>query len=416
MSGDQSICSNFINRSSENRIQLAAFLVLFSISLFIESPVIDLLATSTTLAKGPKSFAAIRRFSILTMFIAGAVHLVIAATPLLDIILSKFMGQDPEVVRAAKIPMLIMVAWSPAIGWRRHVQGLLIRQGVTNPIGWGTACRLVSLIAFGSISFYIGHLEGAEIGAIALVGSVVLEALFIHVAWVVIRKRMVWDETQDVELSQREIAQFHFPLTASTMVVLLSLPMISAAIARSPQGILAMNAWQVSASLAFLLRSVGFALPEVVIANYSEGPAHRLLFRFCASVGICFSAIILFLTIFRIDQPYFSHVNRADTDVVTMAHLALSFTLLLPLATSITNFWKGVLTSRKVTLSRLIATLASFLVLAICLLVGVQLKANGVVSSAIAVTVSQAVEGFVLYLLSKTKLRVKLTQTHKNTT
>lgn len=412
MAAEMPICSGFVNRLPDNRVQIAALLVLTSIALFIESPVIDLLATSTTLARSLQNFSAIRKFSVILLVSAGVVHFLVAVTPLFDWVMLGLLGQKKEVADAVRIPMLTMVLWSPAIGWRRHVQGLLIRNGSTSPIGAGTAVRVTTILVTCFIGYSLHRLPGAEVAAIALTTSVIAEAVFIQVAGKRLMNNHVWPETDSAPLRLRDLAAFHGPLTFSTMVTIASMPLIIRALAQAPDNLLAMNSWQVCLTLAFLLRTITFALPEVVIANWNSGSNSWLLVRFCTGVGLGLSLLIGVMCATGADVWFFANVTHADPQVTSGAHKAFLMCLLLPTLSAMTSYVRGVMTAEQVTSSRLYATVWSVLSLLALLALGVSNKWPGVVTAAVAVTGSQFAEMAVLlgYVRARIGLRAFLPQ------
>ncbi|MBS1723290.1 MAG: hypothetical protein JSS66_10095 [Armatimonadetes bacterium] len=397
MAAENPICTRFVNSLPDNRVQIAGMLVLFGIALFIESPVIDLLATSTTLAKGPQSFAAIRKFAVRLMVWCGALHLLVALTPpLFDFVLKDALSQSQEVTDAIRLPLLIMVPWSPAIGWRRHVQGLLIRNGFTKPIGLGTLVRVSSVCLVAYLGFASGRLPGAVVAAVALTFSVIAEAVFIHLAAKRFLPSAHWHEEEDGDLKTSDLMRFHSPLTLSTMVMLTAGNLVAKALANAPNHLFAMNAWQVSITLAFLIRTITFALPEVVIANWRGGDGARLLARFCGLVGVSLSGLMLLCSFLGLDVWFFTEVTKADRGVAQGAHAAFLASSLMPTLTALSSYFKGVLTVRKVTGTRVWATVSSVGVLGVILWVGVQARWQGIFVAAGAVTASQLTELCVL--------------------
>ena len=63
MAVEQPLIASFIARMSDPELNLAAYGVVFSIALIIESPVIMLLAAGTALSRGAKSYRRLLRFS-----------------------------------------------------------------------------------------------------------------------------------------------------------------------------------------------------------------------------------------------------------------------------------------------------------------------------------------------------------------
>jgi len=400
MAADLPICTAFVNLLPDHLVQIAALQALFAIALFVESPVIDLLATSTTLAKTKQSFEAIRKFTVWLMVWCGVAHFLVSATPLFDVVFRQILALPADIAEAVRLPMLILVPWSPAIGWRRHVQGLLIRNGETRTIGLGTLVRVVTIFVVALVGYLSHALPGAVVAAFALTSSVLVEAVFIHFAGKRALRSAVWPEGEP--LRKKELWAFHLPLSVSTMVMLASMPLTTWSLAQAPSPLLAMNSWQISLGLAFLLRTVTFALPEVVIANWRPGNDARLLFRFCVGIGVGLSLLMVVMGGLGLDEAFFRYVMQADPDVARGAHLAFFACALLPVMTAATSYLKGVLTLLKVTVARLAATVASIVVLVIVLAIGVNGRWPGVYTAAMAVTLSQFAELLVLILLLRT--------------
>jgi len=386
MAAELPITATVVSRSGHPEIQTAALQLIMGLALWIESPVIDLLATSTTLSLNRQHFAVISRFVWLLMGITAVAHAAIALTPLWGFVTMDVLGIPKPVADAAHLPMAILVPWSPFIGWRRYLQGVLIRAGRTRLVGLGTAVR-VCTIAGVSLGLYAsGKLTGMMVAAIALVCSVAAEAIFIH--WAsrpTVKERFGLDlpETGDrPDLSMGKLLRFHLPLTATTMTYMMSLPLTSAAIARSPDSVLAMAAWQVATSLAFLHRCVVFALPEPIIALYGGEATARKLARFSFGVGLAASASIPLFWAVGLDRLLFGSLYRAPAEIVGLASTAYVATVFVPLIGSVQGYLRGVLTAHHFTSARLSAVLASTVILLLLLFVGVRARWPGVLVAA----------------------------------
>jgi progressive ankylosis protein len=321
MSAETPVSTAVINRLPNAQPNLAAFLAVLALSLFIESPVIDLLATSTTLATDSARFRSVRRFTVWLMAWVTAVHALVALTPLFDLVAYQLVNLPAEVAELARGPMAIMVPWSAAIGWRRFHQGLLIRSGQTRAIGVGTALRLLTISTVSVLGLQDGRLTGVEVAAAALVVSVVVEAVYVwRAAGGTVRRLLSMGPTGDA-LSTRALLAFHLPMAASTMVVLTSMPLVTRFLASGPDALLAMNGWQVSIALSFLMRTITLALPEVVIALSARPDSEPLLRRFCLTTGWALVAATVVFATFRVDVWWFSRVLGASGQVAEAAHI-----------------------------------------------------------------------------------------------
>jgi hypothetical protein len=406
------ISTSVATRSFAPEIQSAALLMLGGLALWIESPVIDLLATSTTLTKGRRDYVVISRFAWYLMIWCTALHAAVSLTPLYDVVTGTLLGVEPEIAEAARIPMAIMIPWSAFIGWRRYLQGILIRFGRTRIISVGTAIRVGTMAGFSFGLLAAGRLSGVEIAAIALVASVASESLFIH--WAsrqTVRERLLADAEHGdgrPPLTMRRLFAFHMPLTATTMTFMLGLPMVSAALARSHDGVLAMAAWQVATSLIFMHRTVVFALPEPVIALSNGTETNARLARFCAMVGLAASGLMFAFAAAGFDRWFFVAVLKAPPDVARAASAAYLACSALPLIGAMQSYLRGMLTSRHLTVARLAAVIVSTLVLFGSLQMGLGLAWSGVAISAASLSASALAELGVLGWFWRRALRVNV--------
>ncbi len=388
------ITATVVSRSADAAIHTAALQMIMGLALWIESPVIDLLATSTTLSRSRPDFAVISRFVWWVMAISAVVHALIALTPLYDLVTKSLLGIPDPVAEAARLPMAILIPWSPFIGWRRYLQGVLIRHGRTRLVGWGTGVRVVTMAAMSLGLFQMGTLSGMMVAAIALVSSVMAEAFFIH--WAsreTVREALsAHSEAGSEPLTMAKLVRFHLPLTATTMTFMLSLPLTSAAIAHSPDNVLAMAAWQVATSMAFLHRCVVFALPEPIIALYRGAATARKLARFSIGVGLFASLTIPLFWFFGVDRLLFGGVFSAKPEIVGLASTAYLATMLVPFVGAIQGYLRGMLTAQHFTSARLAAVLASTGVLLAMLQLGVSQRWPGVFVAAFGLSAAALAE------------------------
>jgi hypothetical protein len=270
-------------------------------------------------------------------------------------------------------------------------------------------------------------LPSLTIVGIALICSVGAESMFIHFASrTAIRENFIYRsehrrnalfeapmgeemELQEVSnpkeetvgedqglLTYRKLLHFHLPLTATTMVMLMGNPVVSAALARAPESVLAMASFQVAATLAWLCRTITFALPEVVITMYRDEQSAKVLRRFCMNVGFGTSAVAALLFVTRADVFFFQTILGANEPTAKMAHLAFLACVFLPVVNASQSYVRGMLTAHHLTGSRLWAVMVSISVLVALLAVGVSLRWTGVISAGAALTGSSLAELAVL--------------------
>lgn len=392
MAAEAPICLAVISRSVAGDVKAAAFHVVMAIAIFIEAPVIDLLSTSTTLCRTRSNFEVLRKFVLWLILWVTVLHSAVVFTPLYDLVTLGLLNLKPEVAEAAHQPLQILALWSAAIGWRRWLQGILIRAGETKAISIGTLMRVVTvgLFAFG---LHFGfNVDGPAAAAIGLMASVAVESLFIH--WIsrdIIRESVLGVEDGD-HLTMGDLAKFHFPLTASTSVTLMTGPLLAWALAASPNPIQNAAAFSLASSLIWLFRTATFALPEVVIALSSEPASRPILLRFCLQVGGALTFIMAAFWAFGLDEAWISGILGAKPELIPLAKMAFLLCLSFPLLGAAASAMRGFLTAARETQSRLWAIGAYIVTMALVLIAGVSSGQPGIVTVCLALLAAQIAE------------------------
>jgi hypothetical protein len=398
MAVESPIALAVISRMPNAEICRAAFQPLMALAYLIESPVIDLLTTATTLGRDRKHYVQLSRFVWWIMAIVTLVHAIVTATPLYWAVMERIIGLDHRIAEVARPGLLLMIPWSAIIGWRRYLQGILIRNGETRLIGYGTAVRMATMASVAYSLFAWSSLPSIVTVGWALVSSVATESLFIHFASRhTIRTAFAADDPALDPISQRFLARFHLPLTATTLVTILSQPLVSAALARSPMSVLSLGAFQVASSLIWFHRTIVFALPEVVITLYREGAAAEKLKRFCLIVGLVTTGTMFLTAVTNLDSLIFRKLLGVnDPETIRTAHLCLQLSCFLPLLGALQAYLRGVLAAHHLTVSRLTAILVALICMVGTLAVGVAAQWPGVITASIAITLAQVAEFGVL--------------------
>jgi hypothetical protein len=341
--------SAVIARLPNAEINLAAYGgVVFPIALIVEAPVIMLLAASTALTKDRATYNKLHRFMMLLGGILTAIHILIAFTPLYDVIVTGVLGVPAEIVEPARMGLMLITPWTWAIAYRRFQQGVLIRFGHSSAVGVGTAIRLSSSGAVLLAGFLIGDIPGVMVGASAQAVGVVFEAIYagIRVQRVL---RYELDQAEAAEpLTWPAFASFYFPLALTSLMFLIWQPIGSAAISRMPQAIASLAAWQVVSSLTFMMRSFGFSYNEVVVALLGEKGSYANLRQFTITLSIATTALHFVIAATPLAMLWFSGVMALDSPLAELARIAFWVALPMPVLSTLQSWYQGaILHSRR---------------------------------------------------------------------
>jgi hypothetical protein len=179
MGAELPVLSAFIARMASPEINLAAYGgVVSPITLLIESPIVMLLAASTALSKDWASYQKLRRFMMAAGAVTTLVHVLIAFTPLYQVVVVGALGVPAEIVAPARLGLMLLLPWTWSIAYRRFNQGVLIRFGHSQAVGIGTVIRLSADLLVMLVGFSMHTLSGVGVAACAISAGVISEAVY----------------------------------------------------------------------------------------------------------------------------------------------------------------------------------------------------------------------------------------------
>ena len=322
-----------IARMPDAAFNLAAYGVAFSLAWLVESPIMMLLTASNRLVRDRQSYVALRRFTWTLNAGVTAAMVIFVVPAVFDLVTLRLMGLPPEIARLVHIATTILIPWPAAIGYRRFYQGILVRHGMTRRVAYGTVIRLTSMSATAASLALTTSMHGASIGASALAVGVVMEAAASRwmarhvVATIVAGPELVGD----APLGQGEILRFYYPLALTSIISLVTGPLLTFFMGRSRAPIESLAVLPVVQSLVFLFRSGGVAFQEVGVALSGRRHEHEpevgrasLLLAAAATAAL---AIMLFTPL---EEVWLRQVSGLTPELAGFALTPARLLLLLP--------------------------------------------------------------------------------------
>lgn len=305
-------------------VNLAAYGgLVFPVALIVEAPIIMLLAASTALAKDYASYLKMHRFMMVAGGLLTALHALLAFTPLFDWVLVPLFNPPADVVEPARLGLQIMLPWTWTIAYRRFHQGLLIRYGASRAVGVGTGIRLLTVSSVALFGLAIGSVQGVVVATVAIASGVTAEALYTGLRTRRLVQGPLRNETPvDPELSWAAFGRFYVPLALTSLLLLLVQPVGAAGIGRMPAALASLAAWPVVNGIVFLLRSVGYAYNEVVVALMDEPDAQPMLKRFAWLMAAVVAAVAFTVAATPLSTWWFETVSGLRPELADLARRA----------------------------------------------------------------------------------------------
>jgi hypothetical protein len=391
-----------IARLDDSQRNLAAFGLVFALSLVIESPVIMLISTAIALARDGQAYRTLRSFVYGLMIALTALTALVAWTPLYALLVDQVLGIPSTISAVAQPALRIMLLWSAAIGVRRFYQGLLVLHGLTTRVTYGTAIRLLITFTVAMGLARWGRLPGAQLGACALMAGVVSEALATYLfAWRLVRRVYITDHTTPAApLTLGAITRFHTPLAATSLLTLLVQPLTAAALARMPSPQLTLAAWPVVFGTLLVLRGWGMALQETTVAQANLPDAQMPLRRFALIVALTTSLGALLLAWTPLLDAYVGNVLGVQPALWPVVRGGLQLAIVLPAFTALVSWQRGSLVAAKHPSSVYGGMGLNLAIYAAVLLVGVAQQWPGVPTAAGALVLAIVIEYGFLHVRS----------------
>ena len=393
-----------IARLAFPEINLAAYGgLVFPLALFVEAPIIMLLAASTALCKDWITYRKIRRFMHVTCGMLTSLHLLIVLTPLYSFLARTAIDAPEEIIGPARLGLLIMLPWTWSIAYRRFNQGVLIRFGHSLSIGVGTMIRLLTNGSILLAGYLLKSFDGIVVATVATSMGVMAEALYVAFrVRPVLRYQLPKASETGAVLNYGDFFRFYIPLSLTSIILIGARPILSAGISRMPNAIDSLAVLPVVTGLTFLLQSAGIAYNEVVIALLDKPGATRALRRFAAGLMIATSGGLFLIAATPLAGFWFGTITGLSPRLVELARNGLFFAILLP-ALAVAQSWnQGVILQSKKTRSITEAVLIYLIVSIPILWTGMRIgRFSGIYVGLLSMAVGEGCRTLWLWLRSR---------------
>ena len=394
-----------IARLAEPIYNLAAYGVAYSLALVVEAPVIMLLSAATALARNRASYLRLRNFTNTINASVTLAMLVTLLPPVFDRLAIDLIGLPLEVASRTHVALLILLPWPGVIGIRRFYQGVLIRNGLTRRVAYGTVARLGAMFATAGVLARFTEVEGAWVGAAALTMGVSCEAVISRLmAAGSIRSLLERPgEATGAASSYTALSRFYYPLALTTLLSLGIHPVVTFFVGNSRASLESLAVLPVVSALVFVFRSLGLAYQEVVIALMGDnGEGYRSLRRFGLALSM---AVVLGLALIAwtpLSHIWFRTISGLTEELAVFALAPTRIQTFLPGLAALLSFQRAILVVRGTTNAITIATIIEVVGVVVVLWVAIShLDAVGAVAAAAALLIGRI--GANLYLIPTLK-------------
>jgi hypothetical protein len=393
--GELVVVAGVIARLPDAPVQLAAWGVVFAVATIVQAPSSAFLPVSTALSVDRGAYARVWRHALPILIGLTALHALLVLTPLYALVFSGLLGLPPEVVAAARLPLVAMLPWTFGTGARRLMHGPLIRVGFARVAIWGSAVRL----GVGATALLVlargGVLPGAALSAFAVIAGVIAETLL--VAWraraLLPRRLPLAAAPGALEVTARRFADLLVPLVGTALLTMGVQVLISGVLARLPRPLESLAVWPVVFSFLVLFQAPGLAYTEVVISLARRAGAARAFARATLLLALVVAAALALALATPLARLWFERAMGLPPSLVSLALGATLVSLAIPPLRVLASHHQGLLVAfgrSRVVFESIVAYLIA---LALVLFAGVALaNVSGATVGALATVVALAAQ------------------------
>ncbi|NIM51979.1 MAG: hypothetical protein GTN78_05540 [Gemmatimonadales bacterium] len=343
-----------IARLADPKFNLAAHGVAFAFALLIEAPVIMIMSASTALAEDATSFRRLRAFTYALNAAVTGVMLVVLVPPAFRFLMQGVIALPDEIARLTYRALWILLPWPGAIGYRRFYQGVLIRDGRTRLVAYGTVLRLTTMAATAVVLYLTLAPPGAYVGAAALAVGVSVEAVASRLMARASVKALLGTEVPEDDarepLGYRRIVRFYYPLALTSLIGLAAQPMLTFFMGRARAPVESLAVFPVVVALSFIFRAMGLSYQEVAIALVGKRYEHvRELGRFALGLGVASSVGLALVALTPLAGFWFETVSGLSAELARFAIVPTMILVPIPFLSVILSYQRGILVIAEVT-------------------------------------------------------------------
>jgi hypothetical protein len=370
MAAEGPLLAAVIARLPAPTYNLAAHGVAWALAILIEGPVMMLMSAATALVRGRTSYVKLRAFSRALVAATTAVLLLLLIPPVYRWITDDLIGLPREVTEVVYGALWFFLPWPAAIGYRRFLQGVLIRSGRTHLVAYGTVIRLLAMASVALLGALFLDIPGAWLAALALSSGVSVEAVVVRIMVAPTVRALLageLDTARSDDIRYREIAAFYGPLALTSVIGLSIHPLLTFFMGRSVAPIESLAVFPVVHALSFVFRSVGMAYQDAAIALMGRQFDHLPeLRRFGRTLGIATSGGLALVALTPLSPVYFVTISGLTAELARYAFTSVLLIVLLPALTVQLSLQRAILVESRQTRHITIASAIEVGAVAVC--------------------------------------------------
>lgn len=403
----------------DSEMYISSFSVARTIVNFVQSPGFVATYLIATFVTNEYTFLKIKKFLFVILLLVVTTSITVAYTPLSKFIFENLFNISGELLSNAITSLKVIIFFAMIVLVRLYFLGIAIKLRKLRFATLGSTIRLVVITIF---SFFIPellnifgpkYLPGILLLIMAFVEASVYAFGVLKVTRGKITKHVIYSLKQqniyspDDRVSYGKLLKFAIPFILSFIIAQLLPGFTQSALALSENNVIILAVYTISSSVAFIISSFSFQLPQLVVNHESFIPNNRkIIIRFCFILAGISTIALALVGFTKVGDFVFVHLLKVSESSTSIAKLACKFAILQPASSMFMTYKRGKLLKVKRTnmliFERLIGSLLPYSLMFIIPLINWQYSAAvGILMT----TLANFFAGLFLHIVFKINVR-----------
>ena len=228
------VLNGLLARSVEPEAAISGYAIAMGVMGLVALPQMRIQQLTLVFLDDQVSLSRLRRFVALFALLSGAVAVVVAFTPVHDLLLDGVFATTGT-LRAQSAAALVALAPFPILAIvRTHLYGVALRIGRPRLVWIGTASGAIAVLAVAALVLLVDPTAGSQIAAVAVTAGAAVETLVL-VAGTTGSLRRDLNPATHAAPSYSALLRFFGPLLVAAFLPAITQPVINAILTRAPE-------------------------------------------------------------------------------------------------------------------------------------------------------------------------------------
>lgn len=280
------VLNALLARTVDPAAAIGGYAVAFSVIGLVALPQLRIQQLTLVFLEDRASLGRLRRFVGAFALLVAVVAVLVALTPLADVLLDRAFTATGALREQARAALIALVPFPALAVVRTHLHGAALRIRRAGLVWAGTVVGAAAVVAIGVLLLLTGAADGSLLAAIAVSSAAALEVVFLLVATArPLRLELPGRAGLAESPSYAAMLRFFAPLLFAAFLPSVTPFVINAVVARAPEPEVSIAAVSVAVSVFHFRILAIWGVQPMALALLGRGDDPRQIARFANAVG-----------------------------------------------------------------------------------------------------------------------------------